>query len=185
MKPKTGKIIKCQQCNKKFYIPINRFKTAKFCSPFCRGQSAHRRFKKPCKICGKKFEFIHTRKDRAKYCSRPCYYKAMSLVGSIKVKCKGCRKYFRKPPSRRQIFCNRKCRSKYELSLFSENRLTLRSQFMRRGLLIKCEFCSWNKYPNLLGIHHKDHDNTNNRRRNLVTLCPNCHSEAHNKHVVH
>ncbi len=185
MKHKTGKNIQCTQCSQLFYIPLNRFETAKYCSRSCKWKGEASNHNINCEICGKNFTVIHTRKDIAKYCSRSCYYKAQHLKGSIKVFCKHCNNSFRKSPSTNRVFCSVKCRSSYQLLSFSQNRSTLRVQFIRRNLLIECNDCSWNKYPKLLGIHHQDHNNKNNTFDNLIVLCPNCHSIRHMKHVVH
>lgn len=39
-----------------------------------------------------------------------------------------------------------------------------------------CELCGATK--NLL-VHHKDHDRTNNRKENLMTVCKRCHQQHH------
>ena len=94
-KPKTGKTINCQTCGKEFYIPINRFNTAKFCSPKCRGMSAFKSFNRKCIICGNDFEYKACREGKVKYCSRKCYYKGQHLKGKTVVRCLFCKKEFR------------------------------------------------------------------------------------------
>jgi hypothetical protein len=45
----------------------------------------------------------------------------------------------------------------------------------------KCENCgisSWGGVAIRLQIHHKNGDNTDNRKDNLTILCPNCHSQT-------
>jgi len=49
----------------------------------------------------------------------------------------------------------------------------------------KCERCKWNKiHPitltSLLQVHHNDGNNKNNKIKNLLILCPNCHSMTDN-----
>lgn len=41
-----------------------------------------------------------------------------------------------------------------------------------------CERCGYDKYE-ILQIHHKDRDRTNNDLKNLELICPNCHYEEH------
>ncbi len=41
-----------------------------------------------------------------------------------------------------------------------------------------CERCGFGKYE-ILQIHHKDKNKTNNNFDNLELICPNCHSEEH------
>lgn len=55
---------------------------------------------------------------------------------------------------------------------------------LTRGLINQCNRCSYNETPKILGVHHKDHDRTNNLLENLEVLCPNCHSLEHMKHIV-
>lgn len=47
----------------------------------------------------------------------------------------------------------------------------------------RCECCgitNWNNKPLLLQVHHIDGNHNNNTRKNLVILCPNCHSQTDN-----
>ena len=53
----------------------------------------------------------------------------------------------------------------------------------------KCEKCGWGKRNDFTGtipleVHHVDGDYTNNKKENLMVLCPNCHSlvESHKSH---
>lgn len=182
---KTGKIIICQTCNKEFYIPKNRINSAKFCSHYCRGASAMKRFKKNCEICNKEFEFIHVRKDRAKYCSRKCYYKAQHLKGTIKYECQFCNKLFRSSPSHKRKFCSKKCVNNAKISVFDKPTFqTVRKYMAKRNLINQCQKCGFKKYKKILGIHHKDKNRNNNSLDNLVVLCPNCHSIEHIKHII-
>ena len=41
-----------------------------------------------------------------------------------------------------------------------------------------CERCGYDK-PEILQVHHKDRDRTNNNLTNLELICPNCHCEEH------
>ena len=43
----------------------------------------------------------------------------------------------------------------------------------------KCQMCGWNKYPQILHLHHKDGNHKNNKVSNCALLCPNCHNEIH------
>lgn len=42
----------------------------------------------------------------------------------------------------------------------------------------QCEKCSYNKVE-ILHIHHRDRNRTNNDFSNLELICPNCHYEEH------
>jgi hypothetical protein len=50
------------------------------------------------------------------------------------------------------------------------------SLLKKRGKV--CERCSYNKYE-ILQVHHKDKNKSNNKLDNLELICPNCHSEEH------
>lgn len=43
----------------------------------------------------------------------------------------------------------------------------------------KCQRCGWDKVPEVLMVHHRDGDRSNNSYENLEVLCPNCHAEVH------
>jgi len=43
----------------------------------------------------------------------------------------------------------------------------------------KCERCSYDKFPEILVVHHKDRNRKNGAKENLEILCPNCHEEEH------
>lgn len=42
----------------------------------------------------------------------------------------------------------------------------------------KCEKCGYTKVE-ILQVHHKDRDRSNNNLENLELICPNCHYEEH------
>ncbi len=42
-----------------------------------------------------------------------------------------------------------------------------------------CRICGADPCEAPLHVHHVDWDRTNNRLRNLVTLCPSCHTAIH------
>lgn len=41
-----------------------------------------------------------------------------------------------------------------------------------------CQRCGYNKYE-ILHVHHKNRDRSNNDLNNLELICPNCHAEEH------
>jgi 5-methylcytosine-specific restriction endonuclease McrA len=43
----------------------------------------------------------------------------------------------------------------------------------------KCERCGYNRYPEILVVHHLDRNRKNGAKENLELLCPNCHEEVH------
>lgn len=71
-----------------------------------------------------------------------------------------------------------------------ENKYELLSRPARRKFLLEetnnsCEICKNNKWldkPIWLEIHHKDGNNKNNRRENLLVVCLNCHAILDNNY---
>ena len=43
----------------------------------------------------------------------------------------------------------------------------------------ECADCGWNLIDDVLEVHHKDRDRTNNDVANLIILCPTCHDLTH------
>jgi 5-methylcytosine-specific restriction endonuclease McrA len=42
-----------------------------------------------------------------------------------------------------------------------------------------CNRCGFDAHPEILTVHHKDRDRSNNLTDNLEVLCPNCHALEH------
>lgn len=185
MKPRTGKIINCRGCNKEFYIPINRFATAVYCSRSCKALYTLEQINATCGICNKQFTHISSRCNKAKYCSRTCYYKAMKNRGTVTIKCRHCDKDFKTSPSKNRIYCSKSCVNKENKKSFRPKYTTVRKQMIRRDMLKSCIDCGYDEVPAILGVHHIDHNRKNNSLDNLAVLCPNCHSLRHNKHIAH
>lgn len=178
-------LLKCQHCGKEVKIPKYREGSFKYCSKSCKAKAALTKIISVCEYCGREFEHIFCRANKAKYCCKECYYKAMHLKGSVEVTCKYCNKKFLTSPSHKRVFCCKKCKSMYELQSGPENTVNARKWFERRGLLLRCEECGYDSHPEILGVHHKDHNHHNNSLENLIVLCPICHSLKHKKHIVH
>jgi len=50
----------------------------------------------------------------------------------------------------------------------------------QRGKCAICEISEWNGLKIVLEFHHRDGNGKNEKRENLVFLCPNCHSQTNN-----
>lgn len=46
----------------------------------------------------------------------------------------------------------------------------------------ECNRCGYNTEPNILHVHHRDRNRSNNTTENLEVLCPNCHTLKHYLH---
>ena len=185
-KPHTGKFVSCLSCYKQFYIPVNRFETAKYCSRKCKDKENTIRIIKNCLICGKEFEHISARCNTAKYCSRLCYHRSQKGRGAKEFKCATCDIKFMSSPSKRYKFCTPKCRGLFHRA--SEEYAdfkSLRKAWVLRGYIQYCEICKYDAVKEILGIHHRDGNRKNNKKDNLLIVCPNCHSLIHRKHIPH
>lgn len=109
--PNSGKNIKCQVCNKEFYVPKARLKRYK-----------------------------------PKYCGIPC--RTIGLRGQFLKKTE---------------------------KLTHTTAITYRL----RKTIGKCQICGFDKEPRILTTHHVNLNHADNSTKNLLLLCPNCHSLEH------
>ena len=114
------------------------------------------------------------------FCSQKCY----GISNRIETPCVICKTPI--PASAHKITCSRSCANiyrtgiRYKLGRPRDKVVAQRAMKIRlleaRGL--KCERCGYNK-PEILQIHHKDRNTSNNDLSNLELICPNCHYEEH------
>lgn len=180
-----SQILKCKYCGKEVKVPANRLLTFKYCSRSCSALASRIQITRECEVCKKPFTHISSRSNKAKYCSRQCYYKSQSTKGTVTVTCRHCGKEFKTSPSdaKHRLYCSKSCVNKESKKTFKPSFTTVRKAMQARGLINKCNRCGFNTVPDILGVHHKDRDHTNNDLSNLEVLCPNCHSIEHNKHI--
>lgn len=82
--------------------------------------------------------------------------------------------------------CSRSCANKYRAGIkYKINRPKdkVKSQKALKIRLLKykgknCERCDYNKYE-ILHVHHKNRNRSDNNINNLELVCPNCHFEEH------
>ena len=82
--------------------------------------------------------------------------------------------------------CSRGCANRYRIGIkykMNRPRDKVKSQHALKLRLLdvrgrQCERCSYDKYE-ILHVHHKDKDRSNNNLDNLELICPNCHYEEH------
>jgi len=185
MAPRS-KLMSCIQCGTQVMVRPHRWKTFRYCSRKClwAWKNANERIQKSCQICGKPFSVIAFREKTAKYCSRHCYYKAMNGKGSVELQCVVCGAIFRRPPSQAiyaNPVCDKTCRGLLMRTEKPGSASTARAWLARRNILMKCNRCGYDAVPQILVIHHRDEDRSNNAVVNLEILCPNCHALEHYK----
>ena len=158
---------------------------------------------KSCLHCNKTFTATYSEHKRgnAKYCDKSCARSAKRGKRTVKTLtnncvCSYCNKQFYRGKTKREIsksglqFCSRVCKDhgqRIENNLTEvwpdhyktgNGACTYRPRALRTFAHV-CMVCGYNKQPEILEVHHKDHNRANNATDNLEVLCPNCHSEHH------
>lgn len=142
-------IVKCTHCGKEYNKSLSRVSTNNYCSKECRKEAST--IKTKCHTCSKEIEIWTSSAKRSKsgfnFCSKSC---ATSYNNTLKV------------GENHPGFVSGVSSSYYRKLAFST-------------YPNKCNRCSYSEFIEVLQIHHKDHDRTNNDISNLEILCPTCH----------
>jgi len=85
-----------------------------------------------------------------------------------------------------RITCSRACSNKYRIGIKYKLGRPRDKVVLERAMKIRlietrgriCERCGYNK-TEVLQVHHKDNNHSNNNTNNLELICPNCHFEEH------
>lgn len=153
---------RCLTCRTPFDAPLKEIRRnkGKFCSLSCASKSPTKFLRKPntlCAQCGKNFFRAPSKKANSKsgihFCSRSCKDQSQRIGGIAAIQ----------PPH-------------YGNGLFN-----YREKAFRENPPI-CKGCGYKAHRDVLEVHHRDKDRTNNTVANLVLLCPTCHSEVHKGH---
>ena len=168
-------------------VPFYRQVTFKTCSRRCTAILSARQQdrEKRCEMCGASFMVSSARADTAKFCSNACKGKAYAGRGRTEFECQHCHKLFNAPKSTKRKFCSRDCIGKASKLIWRPTFTAARNNIIRSGGLERCNRCGYSEHPEILGVHHKDRDHTNNTPDNLEVLCPICHSLEHKRHIAH
>jgi len=156
--------------------------------------------KTTCQTCKKKFAALvrEVNRGNAKYCSRTCFGQRPNRfkVKESNCKCSYCNEPFYRSASKIKasksgmMFCNRKCKESAQKSksdskfdAIRPNHYGASSKNYRKiafeNYEMICTNCGYDKYPQILEVHHIDRDRDNNSLSNLRVLCPTCHQEEH------
>ncbi len=159
-----------------------------------------------CQECKSFFQaqLREVNRGNAKYCSKKCSasgVKKKLLAGGIisrkhNVECAYCKKTFYKNESQiknsktNTHFCCREHKDigqrietgikQIQPSHYGETNKKYREIAFRHKEKT-CERCHYNKFPEILEVHHKDRNRENNSIENLEIVCPTCHMEEHFK----
>lgn len=169
LKPDEKRI--CKSCKKEFIVrPTSK---VEHCSITCFNARPTRLRKGEnliniCLQCNIKFKPCYGNPEQ-KYCSQQCAGKAYALPNKI---CPICNTEF-KPKINKQEHCSRKCANN---SKIPKNNL-----YYKTMVKTHCERCNWKEEPAILEYHHIDRNRKNNKKSNIIVLCPNCHTLDHFK----
>jgi len=146
-------------------------------------------FYKNCEICGSEFKTTPSSKKQF-CCSRECWSKRKTKK-RVKYICLVCGKdiYALKRKAGGRKYCSTKCKidalAEMKRKRFENKRIwgewknwrTAKEWYLT--IYKKCQICGYEKIKEILEMHHKDRNRYNNKKDNLILLCPNCHSEEH------
>ena len=149
-----------------------------------------------CHTCSKVFHTTSGEINRGfgLYCSRSCSSGRPRPPKPHNLICKTCEKSFygklHKKSKSGLRFCSRPCKNKAtEISSgipelwpkhFNDGESSYRER-MQRHCIPKCEKCGYDTVPEILVVHHRNHNRSDNKLENLAWLCPNCHETHHFK----
>ena len=122
-----------------------------------------------CKICGKEEE--HHAKGLCYKCYRKHVWKPKIII------CKRCK---REKPHHSFGFCQTCSHFLFHLSKikdYQKKKWYSIDEKLYREVTKKCEICGFDR---IVEIHHIDGNKKNNKRENIVGLCPNHHKMIHN-----
>lgn len=158
-----------------------------------------------CDNCGigflKGLRFI--KEGRLNFCCQKCASQYKSKQSNVELTCAFCNKSFKRKvsslvSSKNGIyFCSRICKDnamKREnwneniMSCFPSHYGSGNGDWSYRRIAFdnypnKCEKCRYNEHSEILQVHHIDGDRTNNKKENLMILCPNCHWSVTLKYI--
>jgi 5-methylcytosine-specific restriction endonuclease McrA len=152
--------------------------------------------KRNCLNCHAEFFARPTdvRRGHGKYCSISCstshINRSRKSIPEPNVECAHCDKPFYLNRSKQKnsksglFFC---CREHKDLSQRIGGIEAIQPNHYGSGyralalamLPQKCNRCAYEQHPEILQVHHRDHDHHNNDLENLEILCPNCHVIEH------
>lgn len=149
-----------------------------------------------CELCHKIFDahISNVKKGKGKFCSINCSNTRPRKSKAPNVKCSFCGKMLYKNPSKLSasksghFFCSNNCRGKaqsfdsdvdFQPSHYKSGAFRKYRELAFAHYKDKCNRCNFNAVKEILQVHHKDGNHSNNSIGNLEILCPNCHAIEH------
>lgn len=128
------------------------------------------------------------------FCSHKCWADTTSQRSMVNMSCSFCENLFKRRQSHLNksksglYFCSRVCKDNAQR--LENNFPEIRPDHYGSGITNyrniafrtndkKCFVCGYDKYPEILQVHHIDRNRNNNTIENLKILCPTCHMEDH------
>lgn len=155
---------------------------------------------KICLHCDNEFQgsLKEHRRGNAKFCSQLCacsYRTANVKPQEPNCECAQCSKPIYKSPSKMKaaksglMFCSRTCKEKAQMiggmkEIQPDHYGKAKGRWTYRDKAFethpkKCIRCGYDEHPEILEVHHKDRNRSNNSSENFEVLCPNCHMWEH------
>lgn len=135
-----------------------------------------------CARCRNSFSKVGSDTDRI-YCSWECAKPRKTIQSFV---CAYCGRSVQKTDTRIRRFCSVSCARNAHGKSIKERNLAAgiwHNYKQAKAELIKitngCESCGWNEVADVLELHHRDRNRSNNHRSNLSILCPTCHTLLH------
>jgi len=146
-----------------------------------------------CDFCKKEFYKPTRFLTDKNYCSRKCAQKGSST--KILTECDFCKIPIKRSLSKIKSksgfkFCSRKCKNLAQesdnirfIAMHPEHFHKLdkkRCDYRKKAFKHyphRCEICCYNKFIDVLDVHHIDGNRKNSKLENLIILCENCHGE--------
>lgn len=164
------------------------------------GTCAPMKVTKNCLYCDKEFKADVKELNRGYglFCSRSCsaYHNAAKKMKPIpNCRCSLCNAPFYRSSTKQSsksghLFCSRLCKDVAQRiesefrDLWPSHYGGARSDYRSIAFRIwdrKCDVCGYDEHPEVIEVHHRDGNRSNNEISNLQPLCPTCHRVAHFK----
>ena len=148
----------CQHCNIKYQILKYRLNISKYCSSACASSSRrNKKIKINCDQCSVEYETTDYKLNKSihHFCTNTCKQLFYAINSDI-----------------RGVY-----KTHNGLSVVSSYRKLAFDKYEH-----KCFYCGYQKFVDVLQVHHIDENRKNNNIENLRIVCPTCHSEVHKKY---
>jgi len=198
-KPESWEIRKCIKCGKEFKTKV--YKKQKHCSQKCSGRARVNRIKKKCEWCGNEYELRESKENKSRFCSHECLNKWLhSDKEVLRKRMQSLKERFRNKENHPLFGKNHTKKTKDKMSktrrikklsamennpnwqggksfepYTSDFNNELRAWIRERDNY-QCQICGLKQNGRKLSVHHIDYDKSDNRRKNLITLCVSHHS---------